>query len=174
LKPRSKIILGTIQGGFKHGQIAHDARLGFEIRSDADEMVKTIYADLEDIVAGIRHEYEVGLAIETVSNLRAARLKYTHPLVKSTVALMERLGSSRSANRANRSFPFSWPAAYRPSPWASPMAKSTSRPDATMHRPDVHRYRPNHRHRAGHRQWGVRWMISWIRTNTFHHRISAT
>lgn len=92
LKPRSKIILGTIQGGLKHGQIAHDARLGFEIRSDADRMVKTIYADLEDIVAGIRHEYEVGLAIETVSNLRAARLKYTHPLVKSTVVLMEGLG----------------------------------------------------------------------------------
>jgi tripeptide aminopeptidase len=92
LKPRSKIVFGTIQGGFKHGQIAHDATLGFEIRSDADQMVKTIYSDIKDIVSGIRHEYEVELVMETVSNLRAARLKYNHPLVKSTVAIMERLG----------------------------------------------------------------------------------
>lgn len=92
LKPRAKIILGTIHGGLKHGQIAHEARLGFEIRSDADEMVKTIFTDLEDIVAGLRHEYDVGLTIETVSNLRAARLKYTHPLVKRSVALMQGLG----------------------------------------------------------------------------------
>lgn len=92
LKPRSKIILGTIRGGLKHGLVAHDAVLGFEIRSDADVMVKQLYGNIKDIVAGLRHEYEVGLVLEIVSNLRAARLKYTHPLVKSTLAVMGKLG----------------------------------------------------------------------------------
>ncbi len=91
LRPRSQIVVGTIQGGLKHGQIAHEANLGFEIRSDADEMVKMLYANIKDIVSGIRHEYEVGLTLETISNLRAARLQYTHPLVKSVVGIMEAL-----------------------------------------------------------------------------------
>ncbi|MBT8342646.1 MAG: peptidase [Desulfatitalea sp.] len=92
LKPRSKIIFGTIQGGLKHGQIAHEAVLGLEIRSDADELVRGLYDDIKDIVAGISHEYEVALTFETISNQRAARLKYTHPLVKSAAAIMARLG----------------------------------------------------------------------------------
>jgi tripeptide aminopeptidase len=91
LKPRTKIIFGTIQGGLKHGQIAHEATLGLEIRSDADAMVKEIYGEIRDIVAGIRHEYEVELTLGRVSNQRAASLKYNHPLVKTVVAIMERL-----------------------------------------------------------------------------------
>ena len=92
LKPRTKIIFGTIQGGLKHGESAHDATLGLEIRSDADAMVKEIYGEVRDIVAGIRHEYEVELNLERVSNQRAAKIPYNHPLVKTTVAIMEALG----------------------------------------------------------------------------------
>lgn len=91
LKPRTKIVLGTIQGGLKHGQIAHEALLGFEIRSDADEMVKDLYDHIKNILAGLSHEYEVDLQLETISNLRAARLKYSHPLVQNTVAIMNKL-----------------------------------------------------------------------------------
>jgi len=91
LKPRTKIIFGTIQGGLKHGQIAHEATLGLEIRSDADAMVKEIYSDIRDIVAGIRHEYGVELNLERVSNRRAASLKYNHPLVKTVVTIMKKL-----------------------------------------------------------------------------------
>ncbi len=92
LKPRSKIIFGTFHGGLKHGQIAHDAVLGLEIRSDADDMVEGLYGDIKDIAAGISHEYEVDLNLKTISNQRAARLKYTHPLVKGAAAIIETLG----------------------------------------------------------------------------------
>ena len=91
LKPKSKVIFGTIEGGLKHGMIAHDAVLGFEIQSETDAMVKTIYSDIKDIVEGIRHEHEVALSLETISNQRAARLRYNHPLVKQAVAIMEKL-----------------------------------------------------------------------------------
>lgn len=91
LKPKSKVIFGTIHGGLKHGDIAHDATLGFEIQSDTDDMVKSIYSDIKDIIAGIHHEYEVDLKMETISNQRAARLRYNHPLVKNVVAIMEKL-----------------------------------------------------------------------------------
>lgn len=91
-KPRSRVVFGKISGGYKHGIIAYDANLGFEIQSDSDKMVKEIYNDIKDIVDGISHEYEVELALKTISNLHAARLNFNHPLVKSASAVMKKLG----------------------------------------------------------------------------------
>lgn len=91
-RPRSRVILGKISGGFKHGLIAYDANLGFEIQSDSDEMVKRMFSEVEDIVEGISHEHSVELKLDVITTLNAATLKYRHPLVKSAVAVMERLG----------------------------------------------------------------------------------
>lgn len=91
-RPRSKVVIGKISGGANHGKIAYDASLGFEIRSDSYKMVKSIYSDIKDIVDGIGHESEVGLSIKTISNLKAARLKFNHPLVKSAAAVLDSLG----------------------------------------------------------------------------------
>jgi di/tripeptidase len=55
-------------------------------------MVKNIYSDLKDIVDGIGHENEVSLTIKTISNLKAARLKFNHPLVKNAAVVLETLG----------------------------------------------------------------------------------
>ena len=35
-RPRTKIVIGKISGGFNHGKIAPRAKLGFEVRSDSD------------------------------------------------------------------------------------------------------------------------------------------
>jgi di/tripeptidase len=91
-RPRSRIVIGKIAGGANHGKIAYEATLGFEIRSDSYKMVKSIYNNIRDIVDGIGHENEVELNMKTISNLRAARLKFNHPLVKSAVTVMETLG----------------------------------------------------------------------------------
>jgi acetylornithine deacetylase/succinyl-diaminopimelate desuccinylase-like protein len=91
-RPRSKVVIGKISGGANHGKIAYDATLGFEIRSDSYKMVKSIYNDIKDIVDGIGHENEVDLNIKTISNLKAARLKFNHPLVKSAAAVLDSLG----------------------------------------------------------------------------------
>jgi acetylornithine deacetylase/succinyl-diaminopimelate desuccinylase-like protein len=91
-RPRSRIVIGRITGGANHGKIAYDATLGFEIRSDSYKMVKSIYSDIKDIVDGIGHENEVSLDIKTISNLKAARLKFNHPLVKSAATVLQSLG----------------------------------------------------------------------------------
>jgi acetylornithine deacetylase/succinyl-diaminopimelate desuccinylase-like protein len=92
LKPRTQIIFGTISGGLKHGQIPKQAILGLEIRSDSDQMVASVYTEIRDIVRATAHEFEVGLQLKTISNVRAARLKYDHPLVKGASSILERLG----------------------------------------------------------------------------------
>jgi acetylornithine deacetylase/succinyl-diaminopimelate desuccinylase-like protein len=91
-RPRSRIVIGKIAGGANHGKIAYDATLGFEIRSDSYKIVKSIYNNIKDIVDGINHENEVELNIKTISNLKAARLKFNHPLVKNSAAVLEALG----------------------------------------------------------------------------------
>ncbi|MBU0990984.1 MAG: peptidase dimerization domain-containing protein [Proteobacteria bacterium] len=89
--PRSIIAIGQIEGGFEHGTIPYEARLGFEIRSDSPKILKSVYAQVVDIVEGISHENAVSLKLKTISHLSAARLKYNHPLVKNTSAVMKRL-----------------------------------------------------------------------------------
>jgi hypothetical protein len=91
-RPRSRVIIGKIEGGFKHGEIAYDARLGLEIQSDSDAMVKQMYNEIKDIVDGTSHEHNVALKLNIISTLNACTLKYRHPLVKSAVAIMKRLG----------------------------------------------------------------------------------
>ena len=91
-RPRSRVVVGKISGGANHGKIAYDATLGFEIRSDSYKMVKSTYNEIKDIVDGIGHENEVDLNIKTISNLKSARLKFNHPLVKSTAAILKSLG----------------------------------------------------------------------------------
>jgi acetylornithine deacetylase/succinyl-diaminopimelate desuccinylase-like protein len=90
-RPRARVVIGKVSGGFKHGVIAYDAKLGFEIQSDSDKMVKSIFKDIKDIIEGIRHEYEVALNLKTISNINASKQKYNHPLVKSAVAVMTKL-----------------------------------------------------------------------------------
>jgi hypothetical protein len=90
-RPQTEIVIGNIAGGLKHGAPANEARLGFEIHSDSDEMVKSLYADILDIVEGLGHLHEVHLTLETVSNLRGARLAHNHPLVKAVTQIMNAL-----------------------------------------------------------------------------------
>jgi len=91
LRPRAEINVGTISGGLKHGQIASTAVLGLEIRSDSDLLVGGLYADIRDIVQGVGQENHVVLQTKTISNVRAARLKHNHPLVKHAASILNQL-----------------------------------------------------------------------------------
>jgi len=90
-QPRTQIVIGKISGGFNHGKIAYDATIGFEIRSDSDSMVKSIYADIRDIVDGINKAFDVELKLNRISNLNATRLRYNHPLIKCASKILERM-----------------------------------------------------------------------------------
>jgi tripeptide aminopeptidase len=90
-KPRTQIVIGKIAGGFNHGEIAYDANIGFEIRSDSDDMVKALYADIRDIVGGINKTFDVELQLNRISNLNQTRLNYNHPLIKCASRILNRL-----------------------------------------------------------------------------------
>jgi tripeptide aminopeptidase len=91
-KPRTHIVIGKIAGGFNHGNIAYDAKIGFEIRSDSDRMVKELFNDIRDIVDGVNKTYAVELKLNRISNLNATHLPHNHPLVKCASRVLDRLG----------------------------------------------------------------------------------
>jgi tripeptide aminopeptidase len=91
-RPRSRIVIGRINGGANHGKLAPEANLGFEIRSDSYKVVKNLYGEIKDIVEGIDHKYEAEIKLRTISNLKASRLKHNHPLVKQAAAVLNVLG----------------------------------------------------------------------------------
>ncbi len=90
-RPNTQIIFGKIKGGIKHGDLALSSRLGLEIESSSDELVGEIYGKIEDIVDSIKHENLVDISMNQISNVNASRLEYTHPLVKTGVAILESL-----------------------------------------------------------------------------------
>lgn len=90
-KPRTQIVIGKISGGFNHGKIAYDAMIGFEIRSDSDEMVRELYSDIRDIVDGINKSFAVEIKLDRISNLNATQLRHNHPLVKCASRILRRL-----------------------------------------------------------------------------------
>ena len=90
-QPRTQIVIGKISGGFDHGLIAYDATIGFEIRSDSDDMVKSTYADIRDIVDGINKAFDVEVKLNRISNLNSTRLRYNHPLIKCASKILKRM-----------------------------------------------------------------------------------
>lgn len=90
-RPETDIVLGKISGGIKHGNLAAEAKLGFEIQSHSDKMVTSVFSKIEDIVSSIAHENRVHLGLSTISDVNAANLGYKHPLVKHAVSIMEAL-----------------------------------------------------------------------------------
>jgi acetylornithine deacetylase/succinyl-diaminopimelate desuccinylase-like protein len=99
-RPRTQIVIGKIAGGFDYGNIAYDAEMGLEIRSDSDAMVKSLYADIRDIVQEIDKQFDVDLRISRISNLNATRLRFNHPLVKCATRVLKQLGIEAFAEPA--------------------------------------------------------------------------
>jgi tripeptide aminopeptidase len=90
-RPHSQVIIGKIKGGVKHGDLALNARLGLEIESTSEQQVQVINEEIETIVDTISHENLVDLTYKEISHVNANRIDYNHPLVKSSIEIMEAL-----------------------------------------------------------------------------------
>jgi tripeptide aminopeptidase len=90
-RPRTQVVVGRINGGLKHGVVPYNALLGIEIQSTSHQMVKSISDLIHDIVTGLGYEHEVDTDIKIISNVKAARLPFHHPLVKATSRIIEAL-----------------------------------------------------------------------------------
>jgi acetylornithine deacetylase/succinyl-diaminopimelate desuccinylase-like protein len=91
-KPRTSIILGSIEGGASFNTIATHATLRFEIRSECDETVNRIREQIDDIVSEVTTESGSEVTFEIVARRRPGGIPFAHPLSRRTRKIMETLG----------------------------------------------------------------------------------
>jgi di/tripeptidase len=90
-RPKTAIVLGQMNSGATHGKIPLWARLGFEVQSESDQMVEDVFEQVDDICGNISHKSGVKIQLNRLSNVKAAKLTYHHPLVQHAMKVMERL-----------------------------------------------------------------------------------
>ena len=90
-RPMCRIVIGRMEAGMKRGDAALFGAVGFEIVSDSMEMVKDIYAQVQNIVEGLSYEHQVAIRINRFGDSGAFNLGYDHPLVKGAIKVMEKL-----------------------------------------------------------------------------------
>ena len=91
-KPKTTLNIGILKGGYKYGTPAASAHIGIEIRSTSNDEVRTIVSKIKDIVGLVRYEMRADISYDVVAELGAANLGWDHPLTRSAVEIMTRLG----------------------------------------------------------------------------------
>lgn len=86
------LVLGSVAGGASYKIPARNARLKFQLRSDADQTVVDIKEKVEDLIDEVGKEKGVSVHLEVIASTMAGGLDSRHPLVLLTRRVMTTLG----------------------------------------------------------------------------------
>lgn len=90
-RPRSSIVLGTIEGGTDFNKRATKAKLGFEIRSESASVVDDIGFHLEEAIAEVASKTGDYLNLDVFAKRQLGGIEFSHPLVRSTRQIIKSL-----------------------------------------------------------------------------------
>lgn len=91
-KPKTSIVLGSVEAGEGFNIIPTAGRLRFEVRSESGEIVHRIAGELDDIVEDITVQTGAEVYLDVVARREPAGLPIGHPLVRETREIMSSLG----------------------------------------------------------------------------------
>jgi metal-dependent amidase/aminoacylase/carboxypeptidase family protein len=84
--------MGKMRAGVAYDVEPDHAELGVEIISHSDEMIDQIQHEIEDIVAEMSARHAVDAHFDVFFKTQAGGIPFSHPLVKSTLEVMQTLG----------------------------------------------------------------------------------
>lgn len=90
-RPRTSIVMGSIVGGTSFNTIAKDATLGFEVRSEDQEVVEDVGQTINDIVMEVSSKTGDEVELDIFAKRRPGGIPYSHPLTHCTRTIMETL-----------------------------------------------------------------------------------
>lgn len=90
--PRTSIILGSVLAGNGFNVPPTHARLRFEVRSEQAGMVASLKDQIEEIVREVHAESDTTASLEILARRRPGGVGFSHPLVRATREVMEKLG----------------------------------------------------------------------------------
>lgn len=90
-RPRTSIVMGSIVGGTSFNTIAKDATLGFEVRSESQEVVESTGQTIEDIVMEVSSKTGDEINLDIFAKRSPGGIPYAHPLNKCARKVMDDL-----------------------------------------------------------------------------------
>ena len=90
-QPRTSIRLGSIRGGTGFANIATQAELRFEIRSESEKIVTQLHERVDEIAAELSAETNTDVTLEIFARRAPGGIQFSHPLVRAARTVMEEL-----------------------------------------------------------------------------------
>lgn len=90
-RPRTSIVMGSIIGGTSFNTIAKDATLGFEVRSESQEVVQSTGQTIEDIVMEVSSKTGDEVELDIFAKRSPGGIPYGHSLNKCARNVMKSL-----------------------------------------------------------------------------------
>lgn len=90
-RPRTSIVMGSIEGGTSFNTTALKATLGFEIRSESAEQVSDINRSIDEIVTEVSSRSGDTITLDIFAEREPGGIPFSHPLIRNTREIMNRL-----------------------------------------------------------------------------------
>lgn len=90
-RPKTSIVLGSIEGGNSFNNIATRSLLRFEIRSESAEVVRDIHEEIKDRITEISLETSAEIALDIVARREPGGIDFRHPLVRHSRDILKAL-----------------------------------------------------------------------------------
>jgi di/tripeptidase len=90
-RPRTSIVMGSVEGGSSFNTTALKAKLQFEIRSESSNMVQDIHQSMQEIVTEVSSRSGDTISLEIFAQREPGGIPFSHPLVRHTRRIMDQL-----------------------------------------------------------------------------------
>lgn len=90
-RPRTSVVMGSVHGGSSFNTIAKEATLGFEVRSESEEVVNEVGKTIEDIVMEVSSKTGDDVDLDIFARRRPGGIPFAHPLNACAREIMESL-----------------------------------------------------------------------------------
>jgi tripeptide aminopeptidase len=91
-RPKSSIVMGSINGGGTYNNIAKKARLKFEIRSESGELTREIGNRFEEIVTELSSVHGDDVKLDIFARRDPGGIPFSHPYVRCVRKILDSLG----------------------------------------------------------------------------------
>lgn len=90
-RPRTSIVMGSVEGGSSFNTTALKAKLQFEIRSESSELVQDIHQSMEEIVTEVSSRSGDTISLDIFAQREPGGIPFSHPLIRHTRRIMDQL-----------------------------------------------------------------------------------
>jgi len=91
-RPLTSIVFGMIHGGFTYRNIARQATINFEVRSESTEMLDKLSRQLDDVANDVAANAGVQAKLNIFARRQSGGLDISHPMVRQVRAVHDAMG----------------------------------------------------------------------------------